>query len=91
MKGSKWSARPLGKAHGNLEVMTWLLPQVIRPHQPIKERKLSTIARCHEQVALSYLPWWGWKIMTLGPSFIIFGTLEDLLKISKGLTNLGEV
>jgi hypothetical protein len=29
--------------------------------------------------------------MTLGPSFIIFGTLEDLLKISKGLTNLGEV
>jgi hypothetical protein len=31
MKGSKWSARPLGKAHGNLEVMTWLLLQVIRP------------------------------------------------------------
>jgi hypothetical protein len=37
---------------------------------------------------LSYLPWWGRKFMSLGPSFIIFGILDNLLWISNEFTRL---
>jgi hypothetical protein len=57
-------------------------------NHPIKERKLITITTCHQQGVLSYLPWWGRKIINFGPSFIIFGVLENLLWISKEFKSL---
>jgi hypothetical protein len=72
-------SKVIRKTSWQLGIMTWSLLQVIRPQLASKGKEALNQSKMSRTGSTKLLAMMRKKIMNLGPSFIIFGVLKNLL------------